>query len=72
MSEIYELKSTTVPGSDWVQVSREEWIRAERASGFRPKMASDDPRYMSTCATAGFSSSGGTEGRIKWADDGND
>lgn len=72
MSNKYELRSTTVPGSDWVEVSRDEWIRAERAAGFRPKMASDDPRYMQTQATGGFSSSAGTEGRIKWADDGND
>lgn len=68
MADIYELRSTTVPGSEWVVVSKADWIRAERAAGFRPKMASDDPRYMETCATGGFSSSAGTEGRIRFSE----
>lgn len=38
----------------WEEVPKEVWIAAERAAGFRPKMASDDPRYMTTYATAGF------------------
>lgn len=48
---------------EWTEVTREQWIRAERAAGFRPKMLSSDPRYNDTCATAGFSG-GGTSGKI--------
>jgi len=40
------------------EVTREEWIKAERRAGFRPKMASTDPDYMDVCATAGFSGNG--------------
>ena len=39
----------------WEEVTKEQWIEAEREAGFRPKMASDHPRYMNTYATAGFS-----------------
>jgi hypothetical protein len=60
----YQLMADGIPGSDWVSVSKEDWILAERSAGFRPKMSSDNPRYMSTCATGGFGSSGGTRGRI--------
>lgn len=60
----YQLKAAAIPGSDWVSVSKEDWIRAERAAGFRPHLWSGDPNYMTTCATGGFSSSAGVSGRI--------
>lgn len=47
------------------EVSLEDYCKAERAAGFRPKMASDDPRYMRTPATAGFSS-GVISGHIEY------
>lgn len=40
------------------EVTKEEWIKAERAAGFRPKCASDDPRYWTEPATGGFTGSG--------------
>jgi len=43
---------------DWQEVSKEKWIQAERNAGFRPKYSSDDPRYMTTCATSGFGGNG--------------
>jgi len=61
--ERYELKTDF---TDWIEVSKFEWIRAERAAGFRPKISSTDPHYMQTCATGGFSSSGGISGRIRY------
>ena len=51
------------------EVSKEEFCRAERAAGFRPKISSDDPRYMTTCATGGFSSSGGISGYVRYTPD---
>jgi hypothetical protein len=51
---------------DWHEVTREEWIRAERAAGFQPKIASTDPRYWTTEATGGFSS-GNVSGRVEYA-----
>ena len=51
------------------QVTKEEYIKAERAAGFRPKMSSDDPRYMTTIATAGFGSGSGIIGYVKYGDD---
>lgn len=45
------------------EVSLQEYCRAERAAGFRPKLPSHDPRYVTTPATGGFSS-GGVSGRI--------
>ena len=48
------------------EVSLKEWCKAERAAGFRPKMASDDPRYMTTPATGGFGGSSGISGSIKF------
>ncbi len=36
------------------EVDKKEWILAERRAGFRPKMASNNPRYMDVCATGGF------------------
>lgn len=49
---------------EWTEVSREEWIKAERAAGFRPRMSSDDPRYMDVYATGGFSGNG-VSGRLE-------
>ena len=45
----------TIGLNNKVEVTKEEWIRAERSAGFRPKMASDHPEYMNTFATGGFS-----------------
>lgn len=56
MVERYLLKADWQ--TSWQTVSKEEWIRAERSAGFRPKVSSDDPRYMQICATAGFSGNG--------------
>lgn len=64
---VYQLKTDWQ--SEWQSVSKEMWIRAERAAGFRPKLSSDDPRYMATPATGGFSS-GGISGRILTATQG--
>lgn len=50
---------------DWKAVTREEWIKAERNAGFRPKMSSDHPDYMTTYATAGFGSTlSGIKGKV--------
>jgi len=52
------------------EVTKEEWIKAERAAGFRPKLSSDHPNYMKVCATGGFGSSASTVGgRIEYGDD---
>lgn len=61
---VYQLKASAIPGSDWVTVSKEDWIKAERAAGFRPALWSGHPDYMTTCATGGFSSSAGVAGQI--------
>lgn len=53
MVERYMLKA---PFTDWIEVSQEEWIKAERNAGFRPRCAITDPRYMTECATGGFGS----------------
>jgi len=50
----YWLKADAIPGSQWAEVSKEDWVRAERRAGFRPKLWSGDPAYMTTCATGGF------------------
>jgi len=63
MADIYELKVGWQ--DDWIEVTKEKWIKAERVAGFRPKMSSDQPGYMDTCATGGFSG-GGTSGRIRY------
>ena len=47
------------------EVSLIEYCKAERQAGFRPRMASDDPRYMTTPATGGFSGNG-IRGSIKY------
>lgn len=65
MREIYELKSRAIPNSEWTEVSKSDWIKAERGAGFRPKMSSDDPNWWDTCATGGFSANS-IEGRIRY------
>ena len=65
--ERYYLRASD--GSPWQQVTKEDWIKAERAAGFRPKLASTDPEYMTTCATGGFGVNGGTRGEIRYEDD---
>jgi len=52
---------------EWQEVSKEKWIEAERAAGFRPKCSSDHPRYMKDCATGGFTGSG-VSGKIDFLD----
>ncbi len=56
MSERYFLKADF--NQDWAEVTLAAFCKAERMAGFRPKMASDDPRYMFTPATGGFSGNG--------------
>ena len=60
ISERYELK---LGDGEWKSASRAAFISAERRAGFRPKMSSDDPRYMNTLATGGFDGNN-IEGRI--------
>ncbi|MCK1479353.1 hypothetical protein IVB27_32585 [Bradyrhizobium sp. 197] len=62
--EKYWLKANAIPGATWSEVSKEDWINAERAAGFRPKLWSGDPGYMTTCATGGFSNSADISGTI--------
>lgn len=64
--EKYWLKADAIPGAAWSEVSKADWIKAERGAGFRPKMASDHPNYMMTCATGGFSSSHGMSGAVTY------
>lgn len=52
--------------TEYQEVTKEQWIKAERAAGFRPKLSSDDPDYMKTCATGGFSGSG-VNGKIVYS-----
>lgn len=40
---------------EYKEVTKEQWIKAERAAGFYPKCASDEPGFMTSCATGGFS-----------------
>lgn len=42
------------------EVSREEWIKAERDAGFRSKFGDDKE------ATGGFGSSNGVSGRVEY------
>lgn len=69
--EIFQLRKQNEDGTwgDWVSVSREQWIEAERGCGFVPKgVSSLDPAYRSRPATGSFSkvygdSARGVEGR---------
>ncbi len=49
---------------EWEEVTKEQFCKAERAAGFRPKLPGDHPDYMTTPATGGF---GGTSisGRVR-------
>lgn len=47
------------------EVTLEEFCKAERAAGFRPKLWSGDPAYMTTPATGGFGGSG-IRGRVEY------
>lgn len=62
MKKKYFLQTTGF--GDKVEVTKEEWIRAERRAGFQPKLSSDHPEYMNTCATGGFNN-GYISGSIK-------
>ena len=55
--------------TEWTEVTKEQWVKAERAAGFRPKLWSGDPAYMTTCATGGFSGAG-ISGRFERVPDG--
>lgn len=48
------------------EVTLEEFCKAERAAGFRPKLWSGDPAYMTTPATGGFSNRNGISGRTEY------
>ena len=62
MSYRYFLKADWQDG--WDEVSKGEFIAAERVAGFYPKCASTDQKYMDTCATGGFGC-GGVSGKIE-------
>ena len=47
------------------EVTLEEYCKAERNAGFRPKLSSDHPDYNTTPATGGFSS-GNVSGHIEY------
>lgn len=70
MSYRYFLKAPLV-NDEWVEVSRQKWIEAERSAGFWPRMSKDDPRFMEVTATGGFTG-GGISGKIEFVDDGED
>ena len=59
MNERYFLRAQWQ--EQWQEVTREQWIRAERMAGFRPKYGGDGP------ATGGFSGYG-VSGKIEYAD----
>lgn len=52
------------------EVTKEDWIRAERNAGFRPKLPHDHPNFMKVCATGGFGSRSNVEGRVKYSREG--
>ena len=65
MKARYYLK---INNMDESEVTLEEYCKAERQAGFRPKLPSTDPAYMTTPATGGFSS-GSISGNIKYGDE---
>ena len=71
--EKYYLTVTVGNGQpDKREVTREDFIAAERAAGFRPKLSSSHPNYMTTLATGGFSQTQNgcaLRGTIEWEDD---
>jgi len=66
MPDKYFLTATLGDEQIEKEVTLEEYCRAERQAGFRPKMSSDEPGYMTTPATASFSS-GNISGRIEYS-----
>ena len=58
MSDKYFLSATIVGEKFEKEVTIEEFCKAERSAGFRPKLSSDHPDYMTTPATGGFGSNG--------------
>lgn len=60
--ETYWLKASAIPGAQWQRVSLEDWIKAERNAGFRPKIG-DGP------ATGGWSNSAGISGAVRRGDE---
>lgn len=55
--------------AQWQRVTKEAFIAAERAAGFRPKLPTTDPAYATTCATGGFGSSGSVQGQIRYEEE---
>ena len=51
--------------TDYDEVTKEEYIRAERNAGFKPKFAFDDSKYNTVIATAGFYG-GGVSGKVEY------
>lgn len=51
------------------EVTLEDFCKAERDAGFRPKLPSNDPAYMTTPATSGFGNSNGISGRTEYVHD---
>jgi len=47
--------------TEWEEVTKEQWVRAERNAGFYPKKCFDDK----DCATGGFSGHG-MQGKIEF------
>lgn len=64
-TEKYFLYTGLGPDRTEKEVTKQEFIKAERNAGFRPKLASNHPDYMNVCATGGFGS-GDTGGSIKY------
>jgi len=48
------------------EVSKQEWIQAERAAGFRPKCSCERGQKCDHEATGGFGSSQGVQGSIQY------
>lgn len=46
---------------EWSEVTKEEYVKAERGAGFRPKGFD-----MGQAATAGFGSSSGVHGKVEY------
>lgn len=66
MREYRYFLSATIAGEKIErEVSLEEFCKAERAAGFRPKLCSSDSEYMTTPATGGFGDGRGISGRTE-------
>ena len=66
----YRYFLSVVLGSERVEreVTVKEFCEAERRAGFRPKLSSTDPNYMTAPATGGFGSFSGIGGRMERTD----